>query len=149
MRRAFSIAELMIVVAVIGILAALVVPYFQSQAMEAKEVAAKDNLRTLRGAIMLYAANHGGVAPGYENSNSGGQVHVAHFLSQMVASQGYLRSMPKNPFNDRDTMLILGNGETWPEEAGGDYGWIYQPGTRTICLDWPGADRNGTRYFDY
>jgi prepilin-type N-terminal cleavage/methylation domain-containing protein len=60
MERAFSLVELMIVVAVLGILAAIVVPQFQRHSTQAKEAVAKDSLRLLRGAIELYTARHGG-----------------------------------------------------------------------------------------
>ena len=63
MKRAFSIAELMIVLAVLGILAAIVVPHFRSYTTQAKEAVAKDHLRLLRSAIELYAVQHHGVPP--------------------------------------------------------------------------------------
>jgi general secretion pathway protein G len=59
MKRGFSLVELMIVVAVLGIMAAIVVPQFQSHSIEAKIAVAKDNLRILRSAIDLYTAQHG------------------------------------------------------------------------------------------
>jgi len=43
--------EMLIVVAILGILAALVLPTFQGHIQQAKESAAKDNLRILRNAI--------------------------------------------------------------------------------------------------
>jgi type II secretory pathway pseudopilin PulG len=138
MARAFSIAELVIVAAVIGILAALAMPYLQSHAMGAREVAAKDNLRTLRGAIELYAANHAGTAPGYAGDNPGGDPDPTCFVNQMVTEESYLRQMPENPFNSLRTILMIGNA-----------GWICQPATKTIRLDWPGRDRSDFPYFDY
>ncbi len=149
MRRAFSIAELMIVVAIIGILAALVVPYFQNYAIEAKEAATKDNLRILRGAIELYAVQHGGVAPGYVLDDTNNQATAESFAKQMIGPGGCLRKMPRNPFNNLDTMHIIGNSEAFPTQATGDYGWIYKPAAKTICLDWPGSDIKNVRYFDY
>ncbi|RKY11715.1 MAG: hypothetical protein DRP65_03460, partial [Planctomycetota bacterium] len=50
MKKAFSLVELLIVVAILGILAAIVVPEFQTYTQQAKEAAAKDNLRILRNA---------------------------------------------------------------------------------------------------
>ncbi len=149
MRRAFSITELMIVVAIIGILAALVMPYFQNYAIEAKEAAAKDNLRILRSAIELYAVQHGGVAPGYDLGDVNNQATAESFEKQMVGPGGCLRKMPPNPFNNLYTMRVLGSSEVFPTQATGDYGWIYKPATKTIRLDWPGSDQEGLRYFDY
>ena len=65
MRKAFSLVELLIVTAIIGILAAIVIPEFQTHSQQAKETAAKDNLRILRNTIELYAVQHNGIPPGY------------------------------------------------------------------------------------
>lgn len=148
MKRGFSIAELVIVAAIIGILAALVIPYFQSEAMEAKQAAAKDNLRSLRGAVELYAARHSGVAPGYVGGTSDGDLDPTCFSEQAI-EDGCLRQMPVNPFNNLSTILMIADDGVFPTKATGRYGWIYMPATRTFRLDWPGLDRQGTRYFDY
>lgn len=149
MRRAFTIVEMMIVVAMIGILAALAIPHFSNQTAQAKDSAAKADLHVLRGAIELYALRHGGVAPGYAMDEASGVIGEEFFRVQMLAADGCLRSIPKNPFNNLDTLLMLKNGDVLPAKATGDYGWIYQPATRVIRLDWPGTDEDGIRYFDY
>jgi len=149
MRAAFSIAELLIVAAIIGILAALVVPQVQNHATTAKAAAAKDNLHLLRSAIDLYAARHGDVPPGYKDNDSGKQPKEGDFLDQTVGHDSYIRKMPVNPFNNLDSIHMINNGQPFPPKATGDYGWIYQPGTMTIRLDWPGTDSQGVRYFEY
>jgi len=149
MRRAFSIVELVIVVAVLGIMAAIVVPHFQGHATEAKEAVAKDNLRILRAAIELYTAQHGGVPPGYKNDNPQSTPSEACFVDQTVVQGDYLKRMPKNPFNNLDTVRVLANGQAFPAEATGKYGWVYKPAAKTIRLDWTGTDDSGLRYYDY
>ncbi len=149
MRKGFSLVELVIVACIIGILASLVVPIVQNKATEAKVAAARDNLRMLRVAVRLYTARHQGVAPGYEGNNPQGAVGSEYFLDQTITQERYLRKMPANPFNNRRTMFMIGNGASVPTEATGAYGWIYQPVTETILLDWPGTDDGGVRYFDY
>jgi prepilin-type N-terminal cleavage/methylation domain-containing protein len=149
MRNAFSLVELMIVAAVIGILAALSVPYLHGHAAEAKEAAAKDNLRVLREAIKFYAVHHNDTHPGYPGNDRSAQPTEDSFRLQLIIEQNYLRKVPRNPFNDLETLHIIGNAEGFPAEATGDYGWIYQPATGTIRLDWPGTDSAGARYLDY
>jgi general secretion pathway protein G len=149
MRKGFSLVELIIVACIIGILASLVVPIVQNKATEAKVAAARDNLRMLRVAVRLYTAQHKGVPPGYEDNNPQGAVASAYFLDQTITQERYLRKMPANPFNNLRTMSMIGNGASFPTEATGAYGWVYQPATETIVLDWPGADGGGVRYFDY
>lgn len=149
MKQAFSIVELIIVVAILGILAAIVLPQFQSHATQAKEAAAKDNLRVLRSAIELYAAKHSGVAPGYKDNDPSTAPSSDYFRQQTVLDSHYFVKMPQNPFNKLDTIKMIGNAEALPAEATGNFGWIYQPATETIRLDWPGVDKDGMRYYDY
>ena len=149
MKSAFSIAELVIVVCIIGILAAIVVPLFQNNATEAKVATAKDNLRVLRGVIELYAVNHKDTPPGYPDNDTSVQPTSVNFCQQVTVDETYMRGMPRNPFNNLSTMQVLGNNEAFPAEATGNFGWIYQPASRTVRLDWPGQDDKGVKYFDY
>jgi len=149
MKKAFTIAELMIVACIIGILAALVVPMVQDNATEAEGAAAKDNLRVLRSAIELYESNHGGTPPGYKNDNRSNTPTAEDFVDQTVVQERYMVSMPENPFNGKTTISIIKDGAVFPAQATGDFGWVYKPASKLIRLDWPGQDKHGTRYFDY
>jgi len=148
MKKAFSLIELMIGVAIIGILAAIVLPLFQSNMTEAKEAAAKDNLRILRNTIEFYAAQHGGVPPGYPGNNPNTTPVSVTFKAHLTVG-GYLRKIPTNPFNDLSTVRTLSNATNFPAGATGAYGWIYKPSLKAIRLDWPGTDSKGTPYYDY
>ncbi len=153
MKRAFSLVEVLIAVAILGILAAVVVPTFQEHAQRAKESAAKDNLRIFRNAIELYAARHDGIAPGYMNSDPS-QIAGRVFLEvQMVMPEWgkYLSELPENPFNGISKVEVLQDDEDFPAAPVDTdvYGWIYKPATKTIKLNWPGTDSVGIAYFDY
>lgn len=149
MAKAFSIAELVIVAAVIGILAALAVPTLHSHSMEAKEAATRENLQLLRGAVELYAARHGGVPPGYADNNLSNEPTAERLQNQLTVEDRCLLQIPGNPFSNISTVRIVGNAEAFPMEATGQDGWMYQPATKTIRVDWPGIDKHGVRYFDY
>jgi len=135
-------------IAIIGILAAIVIPEFQTYAQQAKEAAAKDNLRILRTAIERYAAEHNGIPPGYVDNEPLLTPLPGAFEFQMVGGN-YLNALPVNPFNNLNTLEMILNGESLPADATGGYGWIYKPQTKTIKLDWPGTDSKGVRYYDY
>ncbi len=145
----FSVAELLIVVAILGIMAAIVVPQFQSQSTRAKGAVAKDSLRILRAAIELYTAQHNGIPPGYENDDPQTPPTSASFYDQLVVNGTYLAKIPKNPFNNLRNIRVIGNNEAFPPDAVDGYAWIYQAATKTIRLNWPGSDSSGVRYFDY
>jgi prepilin-type N-terminal cleavage/methylation domain-containing protein len=147
MKKAFTLVEVIIVVAILGILAAIVLPLFQSNVTEAKEAAAKDNLRILRNTIEFYAAQHNGVPPGYSNDNlSNPAISSTIVYAQLVFAGHYLSKLPKNPFNNDIRIKVV---TEFPENADGQMGWIYNRATKTIRLNWPGTDKNGVRYYDY
>lgn len=148
-KKGFSLVELIIVAAILGIMAAIVVPFFQSQSTQAKEAVAREHLRILRSAIELYTVQHRGIPPGYEGDNPVSTPSNAVFLTQMLDSGNYLKAMPENPFNNIETIRMVGNGESFPQEPPEGYGWVYQPATKTIRLSWSGTDSDGIRYFDY
>ena len=149
MRKAFSIAELVIVAAIIGILAALVMPYLHTHALEAREAAARENLQLLRGAIELYAARHKGVPPGYPDNRLGNDPTAECFQTQTTVEDRCLLQIPENPFNNLSRVRVLGDGDAFPAAATGHDGWIYQPATKNIRVDWPGGDKHGVQYFEY
>lgn len=166
MKKGLSFIELLIAIAILGILAAIVLPTFQSHSQQAKEAAAKDNLRIVRNAIEIYAAHHNGVPPGYINGDVSQPPNYTFFQLQLIKATTaqselaeprtpgypfgpYLPKMPKNPFNGVWYPLVLDDTETFPQDATGTYGYVYKPATKTIKLDWPGRDKKGVRYYDY
>jgi len=73
-RRGFTLVELMIVVAIIGILAAIAIPNFLSFRMKAKTSEAKSNLGAIRGTEIAYFAEwecYVGGTPLNPNSRNG------------------------------------------------------------------------------
>lgn len=60
----FTLVELLIVVIILSVLAAIIVPQFSSATIDAKEAALDANLARVRSAIELYQAQHNGIYPG-------------------------------------------------------------------------------------
>jgi prepilin-type N-terminal cleavage/methylation domain-containing protein len=148
-RKAFSLVELLIVISIIGIMAAIVIPMLQDHSQKAKEAAAKDNLRIFRTAIEAYAARNNGVPPGYPANDPTNVPNDAAFFAHLCGNPQYLKSMPYNPLNDEVIVTVIDNGVAFPAAADGTSGWIYKPETKAIRLNYPGTDSEGVSYFEY
>jgi len=149
-KAAFTLVEILIVVAILGILAAIVLPEFQNHIQQAKEAQAKDNLRILRQTIERYAAEHNDVPPGYGDDDPINRGAIgAMVLFQLTIREKYLDEIPKNPFNNLNTIKAYQNNEVMPTDPPCLFGWIYHPATKTIRLDSSQTDAQGVRYCDY
>ncbi len=62
-KKGFTLIELMIVVAIIGILAAIAIPKFADLINKSKEGATKGALSSVRGALQIYYGDNEGVFP--------------------------------------------------------------------------------------
>jgi general secretion pathway protein G len=136
-KRGFTLVEILIVVVILGILAAIVIPQFTQASTEAKTNSLCSDLQTLRSQIELYKVQHNDVAP---NAGDGDP----NFHDQMVftsAADGtvstnkvrtaafnlgpYLERVPENPFNNLDTIGPAGTTDN-------SVGWAYDPNTGEI-----------------
>lgn len=111
-RRAFTLIEILIVVVILGILAAVVIPQFTDAADDANDAAVRTQLQTLRGQIELYRAQQGG-SPDFENDG----------WSTMI-SNDYLMVNPSNPLAGSsviDVDTIDTGGWLWRDKGNGTY----------------------------
>jgi general secretion pathway protein G len=165
MQKAFSLVELIIVVAILGILASIVLPQLQGNTAQAKESAAKSILATIRTQLELYKMQHNGKYPGYYGNMPVSEAFCISQFEYPTAATGhvssskipggiyvygpYLTSFPKNPYNDLNTLFYVTTAETFAAKADGKSGWLYRRETGEICLNKSGTDSSGTAYIDY
>ncbi|QOI99014.1 MAG: prepilin-type N-terminal cleavage/methylation domain-containing protein [Phycisphaeraceae bacterium] len=90
-RHAFTLVEILIVVVILGILAAIVVPQFTNATQDAQAGNIKAQLDTINNQIELYRAKTNGYPA---DLVAGG----ANAWDDMVTA-GYIKTPPKNPFN--------------------------------------------------
>ena len=94
--QGFTLLELMIVMVVIGLLAAIAIPSYTHNVLRAKEAVLREDLYTLRGAIDSYTVD----------KQKGPQS-----LDDLVQT-GYLKVMPKDPLTDRTDTWVPVEGDT-------------------------------------
>ncbi len=106
-QKGFSLIEIMVVVVILGILAALVVPKIISRPDEARVVKARQDTLAIQSALDLYKLDNGF----YPTTDQGLQALVEKPSSNPVPRdwKSYLKSLPKDPWG-RD-YLYLNPGE--------------------------------------
>lgn len=124
MQRGFSLIEIMVVVVIMGVLAALVVPNVMDRPDQARTVAAKQDIGAIMQALKLYRLDNGR----YPTTDQG--------LSALVAEQGkgtgYMDRMPNDPWNTPYQYLNPGvHGEIDVFSLGADG----QPGGEGVDAD--------------
>ena len=161
--KAFTLVELMIVVSILGILAAIVIPMHTDQTLMAKESAIKSNLNIVRTQIELYRLRHHSAAPGYVNgtpadvatlelqftgtSTETGEVSANKVPVSPYLYGPYLKKIPENPFNRLSSIAYAADFTT--AVNGTSSGWLYKRETGEIRLNWTGADKQGVNYWAY
>jgi len=88
-RDGFTLIELMIVVAIIGIMASIAIPQFANMVAKAQEGVTKGNLGTLRSAMSIYYSDNEGLKPGPNIAVSG-----ISTLGLLCMGGKYLQSIP-------------------------------------------------------
>ena len=88
MRRAqgFTLVEILIVVVLLGVLAAIVIPSIGNSATSARETTLAMNLNLLRRFIPVYTSQHLEVPPGYPNGDLSAAPTEQAFVDQATFS---------------------------------------------------------------
>jgi len=96
-KSGFTLIELLIVVAIVGILAAIAIPNFLMAQTRAKVSRAQSDMRVIAGALSTYRVDHNRLPDSWPAG-----VNRYDFLSRMQALStpvDYLTSLPEDPFN--------------------------------------------------
>ncbi|MCK4873670.1 MAG: type II secretion system protein [Phycisphaerales bacterium] len=111
--QGFTLVEILIVVVILGILAAIVVPQFTNASQSATVASIESQLQTIRGQLELYRIQEAGHA--YPDL-------VTNQWADLTGNE-YLQDDPVNPWTGTSTIAIA--------EAAG-VGWVWIAGTGTL-----------------
>ncbi len=144
--RAFTLVEILIVVVILGILAAIVVPQFAASSDDAKETSLVSTIKVLREQISLYKLQHDANGPhvGPEPADITGLV-LTRRLTERTEITGkldtngpygpYLIAWSANPFSDGSTAYAIQIGILATPPRTGATGWYYNSNTCIISAN--------------
>ncbi|MCD6413251.1 MAG: type II secretion system protein [Elusimicrobia bacterium] len=119
-RKGFTLIELMIVVAIIGILAAVAIPKFANLIRKSKEAATKGSLGALRSAISIYYGDQEGTYPTTLENDL-----VPTYISEIPTAKTGISTIADS--NDVD---YQNDGSGYQGiGSGGEGGWMYDQAT--------------------
>lgn len=134
--RGFTLVEILIVVVILGILAAIVVPQFASASQSAQTSSMESSLRVIRAQLEFYNSQHGSRYPTLDQLDIAGEEwNVLTKRTDIDGNVGdppvdgvhvygpYIKQMPTNPFEDSRTVSAA---------AAGGVGWVYDEATGRV-----------------
>jgi len=164
--RAFTLVEILIVVVLLGIVAAIVIPSVAKSGNTARESALASDVSLLRRFVLIYKSHHMEIAPGYPNGDPTATPSGDVFMEQATLSSTmggrtaavgtpgfpfgpYLSRLPANPLNNLNTVQMVSNDNPFPVAPDNSHGWICKPQTGEIRPDNAGENDRGIAYYDY
>ncbi|MCC6422668.1 MAG: prepilin-type N-terminal cleavage/methylation domain-containing protein [Phycisphaerales bacterium] len=133
-QRGFTLVEILIVVIILGILAAIVIPQFSNASSDARRSSVVSQLQTLRSQIELFKLQHGDVPP--QLITTGWSVLTGTTTYGGTTFGPYMQTTPVNP---------LAHSSTVAAAAAANVGWVYNETTGAISAT---ADAAGTAFVE-
>jgi general secretion pathway protein G len=142
-QRGFTLVEILIVVIILGILAAIVIPQFTNASQNARESSLQSTLQTLRSQVQLYKLQHGDAIPNL-STNWDPLTASTSYGNPSQTYGPYMQSVPVNPMNGNSNVVdsTVATGQTSAPNGYTACGFVYDytGGTGLIY----GTDATGT-----
>ncbi len=132
-RKGFTLVEILIVVIILGILAAIVIPQFTQASTQARLSNLQTNLQTVRSQLQLYKAQHNDILPPTpitemtEYTDITGAVAAAPDATHTFGP--YLQAVPINPISNSAAIRVVNGAATVFAAPTTDAGWYYNSTT--------------------
>ena len=145
-KRGFTLIEILIVVVLIAILAAIVVPSFSDVVSGSRKTSLLEQLRRMRTDITLYKIQHADQPPTLAGTPTDWtDLTQAKLNADGVMCGPYMTTVPRNPLNNFSDVHVVNTDQAWgaPVPAG-NYGFVYNSNTGYV---W-GTNTAGTMVFN-
>jgi general secretion pathway protein G len=131
----FTLLELLVVMTIIGILAAIAVPALKNSPQKGREAALREDLFTMRSCLDQFHGDKGHYPPDL----------------QTLVSEGYIRKIPVDPVTKSDSTWIVQKEEIPEGEEGGtaDSAEPETPGIIDVHSGSKAKALDGTMYADW
>ena len=121
----FTLVEILIVVVILGILAAIVIPQFTSASQEAIKGALSSQLQTISSQVELYRVRNAGQLP-----DAAAEANPVGFADQedgwgVLVAGNYLKERPFNGFTGSANLATGVEGDQLPAAVRAGGGWIF------------------------
>jgi type II secretory pathway pseudopilin PulG len=132
---------LVVVILVIGVLAAIIVPRLMSQSVKAEEAALREDLRVVRNAIQFYRAQNGSLPGASDGRQRTFKLDLAPYLN------GPFPVGPLGPVKGSDQVILTGSGS--PLVAGPPLAraWRYDYRTGEFIYNFNGVSSDGVTLY--
>ncbi len=127
-KSAFTLIELLIVITILGILAAAIIPNFIGFDKDARVAATKSNLDAIRGSITLFRAKEGRYPQALQEL-------VTKTSFDAGIEKPYLKEIPREMISSSDGNKSCENQKS-NRPFTGDGGWIYLTDKADVVIDW-------------
>ncbi len=143
-QKGFTLIELMIVVAIIGILAAIAIPRFAQMLEKSREGSTKGNLGSIKSAASIYYGDTQGTWPStLESMSIYGFSRYLDNLSSVKVTGAFVAGAT-SPAGNLVTMTIMSSVPT-----GSGTGWLYDSNFGSVYVNSTVQDSKGLPYSFY
>ena len=154
-KKGFTLVEILIVVIILGILAAIVIPQFTNASQDARKSSLTSQLQTIRSQLALSGLQHRDVVSPALYGGGTGLVAWDQLIKKTSESDWtatgtmgpYFTNIPTNPLNGGSAVVVVAADPAWDASVTGGTsatGWVYVTGTGKIFA----TTKTGTKVYN-